>query len=761
MTIKTKEEIKNEFLSKAKKRLQRAIESDSDNRKEALNDIQFCLPGANQWDEVELQKRNAEGRPSLSINLLPAFKDQLIGEQRHNKIKIKVKPVDSKGDINLANIREGIIYNIEYLSNAEGIQDQAFDMAVTCGYGAWRYLTRYTKENPFIQEIYMEPINNPFEVYFDPSSKSVNYEDAKYCFIIDKMPKSEFEDKYKDYNIPTSAVLDTLGASGLSDEYWCDDETVTVAEYFIKEEIKKKLCLMSDGSILEKEEALQKISENEDLRQTQQSLIMEAQMNSQINAPLDEMGNPIQIQSPNVPMIPSLSIDKEREVEEYKIAHYIISGNDIISEYKIEDGEVIPEKYFPGCYIPIVMLHGKIIYKDGKKMIYGLIRNAKTAQKEFNFWHTCAAETIALAPLAPWQATATQIKGHEKQYAESNRRLTPVLLYNHDPNAATPIPTRIQPVSPPIGIFSEVQNARDNIKSAIGMFNADVGDEGRELSGVAITARQKPGDVSTYIFFDNLKKAVEYSGKILVEMIPFIYDTERDARLQNIDDSEQFTPINTPVGGIINQVMQNPKQYSGIDIDRLKKQYQKEGPNSIYNDISIGKYDVRVSTGPSYTTQRLEAADNFMKFATVSNAMNPVDKYFTVKNLDFPGADEYSEVLKRMLPSGLIEPKPGDKPLPPPPLPPPPSPDVVAEAQKDNAYAQLALLRAEVEKIKIQTELIKYAKELSDTKNEEDNKIKNVVLDILQKLHSAPGTHPADANLGISPLQVPFIPLRR
>ena len=115
---------------------------------------------------------------------------------RHNRARIKVRPVDSAGDVNIAKIRTGLISNIEYLSNAEAIYDYAGEMATSCGYGAWRVLTRYTEENPFLQEVYLERIKNPFLVYMDSSAKSEVYADARYGFVLEKVTREEFEERF-------------------------------------------------------------------------------------------------------------------------------------------------------------------------------------------------------------------------------------------------------------------------------------------------------------------------------------------------------------------------------------------------------------------------------------------------------------------------------------------------------------------------------------------------------------------------------------
>ena len=157
------------FLDLATKRLKREIDADEHNRQAAVEDLKFL--NGDQWDPAEEQRRRLRGRPCLKTNELPKYVNQVVGDMRHNRARIKVRPIDSAGDVNIARIRSGVIANIEYLSNAEAIYDYAGEMATSCGLGAWRALTRYTEENPFLQEIYLERIKNPFLVYLDSIGK--------------------------------------------------------------------------------------------------------------------------------------------------------------------------------------------------------------------------------------------------------------------------------------------------------------------------------------------------------------------------------------------------------------------------------------------------------------------------------------------------------------------------------------------------------------------------------------------------------------
>ena len=747
------------FLRLAEKRLKRAVDADSHNRSAAIEDLNFL--NGDQWDDAEVKRRKRRSRPTLMVNLLPKYVDQIVGEERHNRPRIKIRPVDSRADINLAKIREGIIRNVEYLSNAEQIYDQAFEMAASCGYGAWRILTRYTEENPFVQEIYKEAIRNPFLVYMDPSCKDAVCADAKFGFVLQRMPKEEFEEKYPDADISRTGESMKTG-QGLSNELWYDKSTITVAEYFVRETETKKMSQLSDGTVLPYEDAKKKIKEWEEKQAELAAMtapppappVMPPMLPAAANPPTTVAlpGVPAPAPAPVAPggvggtppppmppvaapttvvmptMMPKESPEKPRivkskDTEIVKIRRYIINAFEVIEG---------PQD-FPGKFIPIVVVTGKERNIEGKRFVRGMIRDAKDPQRIVNYWESSCAETVALAPKAPWLATPKMLEGFEDDYANAHIENFPYLKYNVDPSSSLATPTRSHPGEPPVALFAQRASAHDNLKNVLGLYNSDMGDKGPERSAPAIIARQTPGDVGTFAFLDNLSRSIAHSGRIVNEMIPEIYDTERDVRLRNVDDTETFVPINTTAMSALKSIKQNPDRYFGLDKDRLIKSMQRDGEDAKFNDITIGKYDVVVSVGPSYTTQRQESSQNIFTLINSMPDKMGVAADILVENMDFLGSERLARRLRKSLPPQLVEPKPGEPPQAP--MPPP------LPVQVQFGKLQVEKMKVEVQKARMEIEKVKALKELSDTKGE----VRQMVMGMLKELMSA--QHPADEGL--------------
>lgn len=675
---------KKKFLEKAQKRLKLCIDSDDHNRKESVNDLKFI--NGEMWDAKEAKQREIDRRPCLQINMLNKYRNQLVGEQRNNRIRIKVRPVDAKADFNIAKIYEGLIANIEYLSKYKKIYNFAYDQAVDCGYGAWEVLSRYTEENPFEQELYLKSIKNPFLVYLDPDDE----DDPKYGFILTKMNKDIFTEKYPNAEMPN----DTLERGpGISQEHWYDKDTVTIARYYCKESTTKKMALMNDGTVTPLEDAEKRIRE----------------WQSAMSA------------NPQMPKTAVPEIVKQREVDEWKVQCHTITGH-----------EILETTDWGGSLIPVILLTGRERNIEGKKYVRGFIRDAKDPQRLFNYWYTSAAEHIALAPKSPWLATSKMIEGYESDYLDSNTRNIPVLKYKPDTRVPGGAPQRQSAPQPPAALFQAIAEARQNIKDSIGMYGRDVGDVGPEKSGTAIRQAQIPGDIGTYDIFDDFKLAIEHTGRILIDAIPHYYDTARDVRIRNVDDTEQFVPVNTNAGQAAQAMTQNPEKYKGMDVNHLKQEIGKKGVNAEYNNLRIGKYGVVVDTGPTTATQRQEAAEKFMSLlqTPMGQVLERIAPDLVIENFDFLKSDEFARRAKKLLPAGLVEPKPGDPPQKP--LPPPP------QAQLLMLKAQTEQGKQQTQKIALQVQLAKLAKEIKST----DTELRSAVLAILAELHAP--VHPAD-----------------
>ena len=300
---------------------------------------------------------------------------------------------------------------------------------------------------------------------------------------------------------------------------------------------------------------------------------------------------------------------------------------------KLNGQQVLEEREFPSKYITIFRAVGNEWKVDGKTYISGIVRNAKDSQRMYNVAQSAIVERVLLAPKAPWAAAAEAIKGYEKEWQTANTDPHSFLPYNHLDEAGNPIPapSRTQPATVEPGLNQIAQGASDDIKAETGQFDASLGQKSNETSGRAILARQREGDTATFHFVDNFGQTVRQLGVVILDMIPRVYDTKRVAKILG-EDGDMTTAVLDP---------QSP--------EAVTKYKEEDGSIARIFNPNIGFYDVYVTTGPSYTTKRIEAAEAMTQMVQGNPSLWGVIGDQLVKAQDWPGADEMAERLKLTL----------------------------------------------------------------------------------------------------------------
>ena len=582
-----------------RKRLDTAIAAFSSSRQSELDDLRFAAgsPDNNwQWPSNILATRGAvsgqtvNARPTLTINKLPQHIKQVTNDQRQNRPAGKVIPADDKGDIEIAEIFDGMVRHIEYISDADVAYDTACENQVTFGEGYIRILTDYCDADSFDQDLKIGRVRNSFSVYMDPMIQDPCGSDAEWCFITEDITKEEYERQFPDAT-PASTLL-SLGVGDQSFSYWLSQDTIRIAEYFWVEYTPKTLNIYPD-----------KLTAFE--------------------------GTPE---------------DKVLKVRFGKPKKTRISQIRTVKWAKTNGYEFLEERDWVGKYIPVVRVIGNEFEVDGELYISGLVRNAKDAQRMYNYWASQEAEMLALAPKAPFIGYSGQFEGYENQWKTANTANHPYLEVNSEASDGNgnplPLPQRQMPPQAQMGLIHAKQGAAEDIKGATGQYNASIGEGGNERSAKAIYARQKEGDTGTYHYVDNLARAVRYVTRQLVDCIPKIYDTQRIARIIGEDGKTDMVAIDPDQPEPVREIRdpQNP------DIV-IKK---------IYN-LGVGKYDVCVTTGPGYATKRQEALEAMGQLLQGNPELWKIAGDLFVKHMDWPGAQELSKRLAKSIDPKLMD----------------------------------------------------------------------------------------------------------
>ena len=546
-------------------RFERAKKAEAENRQEAENDIRFR--NGDQWPQKIKNERG--DRPTLTINRTDAFVRRVVNELRRNRPSIKVAPADSKASLDVARIMGGIVRNIERNSQADRAYDTAADQAVGSGFGHFRIVTEYCDEQGFQQDLRIKRIPNQFTVYSDPDANEADWADAQWRFVTELVHPDDFEDEYGF----RPASFTEIGDNSLAD--WYDGEKVRVAEYWRIVTNKIRVYQMPDGQI-----------------------VRGGKNDAEMLAALKVQG----------------IVPRTREVEQKRVEQYMLTGEGVFKK-----GEWL------GKFIPVVSVIGREAWIEGKRVIMSLIRHAKDPARMYNYWASMETEQVALQNKIPYLVPKGAIDDPDIRKRWESANVTPYPFLEFD------VVNGMQPQRQPGPTLSDGAregriSAVEDLKAVLDMQDPTMGRPiTGDASGIAVREYKQQGDTATFDFTDNVAKAIRQCGRILVDLIPKIYDGPRIARMLNEDGTTQQVPVNQPAV-----------------IDGIQQIY----------DLRVGTYDVSVDVGPSYQTQREESREGQIALITAQPELAGVIGDLVIANMGWPQAEEMAaRVRKSMDPS--------------------------------------------------------------------------------------------------------------
>lgn len=558
------------FLQHVRRLYAEDLAADQQNRDESTADARFVA--GDQWDSAVKQRRHASAKPTLTINRLPAYVAQIVGNRRLSETGIKIIP-DTGGTKKVAGVREGLIRSIQKFSRAQYAFDKAFESQVIGGLGNFQIHLDYAHDDVFEQDIRIAAIPNPLAVVWDASSVDPSGADAEHVFVVDQLPREEFKRRYPDVEGGDWNAELRQNTAG-----WDSPSSVQVVSFWRMRSRTREVALMKDGSV----------QDVTDLDDEHFALALEAM------AVNPETGEPMM-----------------REVQRKYAQMYLCTANQLLAgPYDL-----------PIQRLPVFRVPGWELFIEGERFRWGLVRFLRDPQRLFNYWRSTVAEKLVGSPKAKWVAASSAVEGREESWRKSHLTEDPLLIYNAESGAP---PTRVGPVEMEAALIQEAGMAAQDIRDVSNLHEANMGETSNEVSGRAIMARQRVGEVGSVIYQDNLNTAIEECGKVINDLIPFVYDTARMIKVLGPDMiTEEHVRINDPTA-----------------------------PESV--DLTAGKYSVTVTTGPSYTTRRVESREEMMAMVNAMPETMAVAADKIVEAQDWPGADEIARRLRTQLPPGMV-----------------------------------------------------------------------------------------------------------
>lgn len=696
MARKTKEPKNTEARQRAKdeadphkealSRYERALQRERDNIEAAYEDLAFY--SGTQWPQELLSRRESEDRPALTFNRLPQFVHQVTGDIRQMRPAIKVVAIDDGADEETAEVLAGLIRYVENRSDATHVYPSAADSQVTCGVGCWRVNIEYADDTTYNKELGIELVEDPVSVLFDPDAAHPTRKDAMFAFEPIDMTRASFNEMFPDF---VAASLDPLQIKS-APLGWFSEDVVRVAKYWYKVTVKKRLCI-GGGSTEDVTDDPQKEAE---------------------------------------------CVAKGYKVEVrpgYAVKMRYMTGISFVTPVD-QDKDIVD---WPGRYIPLIPVYGEEIRIGRKRVRKGLVRDAKDPQRLFNFMRSAQAEMVALQPKAPFIGTEDNFKDYEGYWQTANTKAHAYLPYRPDPKNGGAPPQRVPPPVSSQGLTEQLAQAENDLHSVTGIYNPSLGAPSNETSGRAIMARQQEGDTGTFLYIKNFALAVGHTGRVLLDLVPHVYDAQRTIRIIGEDGKMNLVKVNEQTG-LQPEPDANPEEME--DLSAL---------NTVKNDVTIGAYDIHMEMGPSYTTKRAEMKDGMTAILQSLPQVAPIMLDLFAKAQDWPMADKIAKRLHHMLPP-QIQAEEAKEQNDPSLMPPPSPPNPVAEAEAMKAQADVTIKGLEVkgkelENIRREFEVLKAQADLAAKGPPIDSNSLHALLGQLDEAMQFIGAHMANQHM--------------
>lgn len=549
--------------------------ADHDNREKVREAQLFINSRDGQWESTWW---NANvGKPRYTFDMTTPIIDQIAGEIMQADFDIKIRPAGGEASKEVALVLDGIIRNIENISGASHIFNTAARRMIANGVDGWRVVQRYADADSFDQDLMIEPVHNFIDrVWADKSSEAQDWSDAKWVVVLHDISTEEYEERW-----PKGSKV-SIGADRSSSAYFNKKESITVGEYLYIKEVSRTLIQMSNGAVYEDDEKFQQVVD--DLAANGITEVKRRKRNRKVCC----------------------------------VRHF--DGADWLSESR--------ETVF--SYIPVIPVFANFDVIDSKVIYFGAVEKLLDQQRVLNYSMSREIEEGALAPRAKYWMTETQAAGHEDTLATLNTNSDPVQFYNPDPMApGAPQQNGGAQINP--GLRTITESMRQMMGQTAGMFAANMGDNPGLQSGIAIERLQNKGDNGTIKYFKSQEFAIRHTGRILVDAIPRVYDTERQIRILDEDGSYEMVWLNQTV----------------LD--------QQTGQPVTMNDLSVGQYDVVCSSGASFKNRQEEMVAALVEIANVDPTVIQLGGDVLLSNIAAPGMSVIAERKRQQLfASGVI-----------------------------------------------------------------------------------------------------------
>jgi Phage P22-like portal protein len=611
--------------------------------------IDFVL--GDQWREDESKLFERYNKIPLMVNKLGVLANHLIGEYIQNTPNLQIMPEEDVPP-ETADVRAALIKNISLNSDAKTVYQTTLWQAIIGGFSAYRVGLEYLSDYTFDQEPRFYAFTDPNHCYWDIAAKHPCKIDGMFGGFKTRMSREKFRHRWgKDIE----SQIGTVAVTEDSTMAFADDDSITQIDDYERDPKKVMIYKLSNGKIIDQDE----------YKSLEKTKVMGKRW-------LLYQGQPVS------------KVD-ERETIHYSIKHRQLAGDFVLDETD-----------FPTEDIPIIFADQKSYYtKQGQQITRSFFKDVKDAQKYLNYLMTQSAYIMKISRYDQFIAPRKAVASPDVQALLRDPSVVRgALFYDETPSGAKLEQIRPPELSPSLQL--EYSRTLNDIQTGTGMYNAQLGEAGTEVSGRAIEARTQRGTKNTAVPYASMNLAIATGGMLVNQMIPKVYDTQRQLILQMPQSESQALTINKPMD---------------------------EYGTQIQNDMTKGRYKIRLKPGPSYEGEKELALESLQSVlaADKNGQVFPMIADLYAENLPLDNNIEIRNRLRTMVPQEIIEAGKTGKPLPP--KQPQPSPEMLMmqlkqqeiqqRAQQAQIDAQMKMKEIELKQSELQRKAVETQQDIS------------------------------------------------
>lgn len=493
-----------------------------------------------QWDPDDAAMLEAEGRPALTINTILPTVNTILGEQSSRRADIKFKPRRG-GTEDVAHTLTKLYMQIADNNKLDWVEQQVFsDGLIMDGRGYFDVRMDFSDHTEGEIRI---TAKDPLDILIDPDAKDADPKTWNEVFETKWMTLDEIEELYGD---KCAERLLFVAENGMS--FGPDSVEYQETRFGETENNDDHFGAGVPG--------------DEEYRNVKSLRVVERQHKKICRADffVDKMTGDQRECPPQWNDRKKKKFAKEYDME-------LISK--VIRKVRWTvtcDQVVLHDDWSP--YNDFTIVPFFCYFRRGNP--FGVVRNLLSPQEQLNKIASQELHIVNTTANSGWMVESGSLVGMTADDLEEHGAETGLVI--EYARGTTP-PQKIGANQIPTGLDRIAQKAQANIQAISGINESMLGTDSAEVSGIAIQAKQNRGAVMIQVPLDNLAKARQYLAEKVLNLIQTFYTEERI--VQVTDETDPMRPRE--------EIMLNVETPEG----------------QIINNLTIGEYDVIVSTAPA------------------------------------------------------------------------------------------------------------------------------------------------------------------